>query len=113
MSERIEYYHITPARNVKSILHSGLRVSKIPQERLGTGVWLYDSNSIHSSTIHASSSIETDHSILEVRVPEGCIVDSKKLGLGSDIYDVHVARCSIPPSNVKYLGQLNDLLGEE
>ena len=105
------YYHITPARNVKNILETGLKVSEIPQDRLGRGVWLYDSESLYFSMIHASST--PGNSILEVRVPEGCNIDSKKLGYGSQIYDVHVARCSIPPTNIKYLGQLDELWNEE
>ena len=104
------FYHITPAKNLKSISSQGLVPTDDGSGVLGRGVFLYDDEGLEFSKMHALSSPGSEYSLLKVVVPQGCSLDSKRLGYGSSIYEVYVARCPIPPCNIKYLGQLKDMV---
>tara|TARA_B100000745_G_C19796482_1_gene261831 strand:+ start:60 stop:383 length:324 start_codon:yes stop_codon:yes gene_type:complete len=104
------FYHITPARNLKNIKTQGLIPSYDGSGVLGKGVFLYDEEGLEFSKMHALSQPGAQYSLLQVVLPQGCTVDSKRLGFGSSIYEIYVARCPIPPCNLKYLGQLKDMM---
>lgn len=91
------YYHVTPVRNVESILKNGLTSS--------LGVYLFDElPSSRKISILALSHGTRDFGLFEVFIPEDCYKQKKRLGYRSDILDITIAHCNIPPDDLIYLG---------